>query len=192
MQTNYKKLSWFETLIISWLFVGLIIVIMILFTGLSFRMQSSISIALQIFDLHEEAIEARDNLMFVLNIPDEFNKQFYLAFTQIAVLPPETFEVPTDIVRGISAAVSESVDALSLAVVEGYQNNSTFTKSVAISAQPSAEGKIMGAMIQASDRLSNIVVIENNHAATLEIPYSYTASNLSLLYQRSKIENKNK
>ncbi|GEM_PF-2933863 len=94
MQTDYKNLNSFELSVIAFAAVGVVLTCTIVFSGLTSKQQSYFLSAVTMFDLHEQVASTGNDLVAVLDVPGEFYNQFYIAFTQVAVIDSENFQVP--------------------------------------------------------------------------------------------------
>jgi hypothetical protein len=176
MKTDFKNLNMFEAALVGWSFIGIVLVGAVMFSSLTPAKQSQVKAAFNIFDIKEGTREAMDTVNFVLDIPNQFYSQFYIAFEQVAVLPEYTFEVPKQIASDFSSAVTVVINNLSNQLQQGYEAQNQFAVVKAERSEIAYDGKVMGAMIDISDKLSSVTITETKvHPQTLKIPYKYTA-----------------
>lgn len=177
---DFQNLNKFEVAVVGMIVVGFIIFGLIVFCALTPRQQIYVADAIQIFDIHQQAAEAAQSVEFVVNIPNEFYAQFYIAFAEVVTLPSETFEVPTEVISQISSNISLAVNELAVEVATNYQKQNNFYASQAPEIQYDYTGKVAGAMIDLSDRLSTVTVLVSEPEKNLKIPYEYNGPNLNL------------
>ena len=112
MKTDYKNLDSFETAIVTLLIVGIGLTGTIIFSGLPMQQQDNVAGALSMFDIHQQAAGELVVVVAIFDTSQEFLDQFYLAFTQVAVLPDEVanrmIEAPTQVVRAYQGFLSFS------------------------------------------------------------------------------------
>lgn len=89
MNTNYQNLNHFEISTVILIFLGVGLAGTIFFSALNFQQQKNIASAVNMFDLHEQAISQLDSMEFVFSTTDAYYQQFYNAFAELAVLPEE-------------------------------------------------------------------------------------------------------
>lgn len=164
MKTNHKILDGFEIATVVLAVVGFLLIGIVLFSTLTPRTQNRINSAVNVLDIHQQFAKTTytmgSALDFTLDAADEFYKQFYIAFTQVAVLPAETFEVPTRIAADFYQGLGNFSDQIALE----YRQQNSADKQVAFDA-----GQILGAMIElsASD--------ESPDQTPQPIPYGFTS-----------------
>ena len=131
MKHDFQNLSTFDTATVIMIVLGILIVGLTGFLASPDAMAASIKDSVQILDTTDSWNQSLHLITHVYNTQAEFYEQFYLAFTQVAVLPEQTLELPQKIVS----------DFLSLAdeVVQSYQ-------TVAYNTKPDA-GRILGEML---------------------------------------------
>jgi hypothetical protein len=168
-----KHINSFEIAVVSMIVVGFILIGFTVFFSLTPRQQSNLAGAFQMFDIHEETAAGFENFKFIINIPNEFNKQFYKSFTEIATLPSETFDVPRQIASEFSRNITSAINNLSNQVAMGYSNQTQAHEQTAELAQLNPQGKVMGAMIDLTDKFSSAAVVEQKVPPSLNMHYDY-------------------
>lgn len=94
MKTDYQKLNTFESSVVVFIVIGVGLLGTIIFSALNAGQQNNLQQALNILDVHRQVAQSVESIKTMAAIQQEFYDQFYIAFTQVAVLPEETFEVP--------------------------------------------------------------------------------------------------
>lgn len=190
MKTDFKKLNLFEAALVTWSMVGVFLVAIVGFYSLTPEKQYQVKTAFDIFDIHEGTREATETLSFILEIPNEFYEEFYIAFEQVATLPAYTFEFPAEVASKLASNIEATVGHLTEQVLAGYESQNQFLAVSAPMREIAYDGKVMGAAIAISDKLSTFTILEQKaRAQTLEIPYGYSAPNINQLkYLTTKVE----
>ncbi len=168
MKTDYNKINLFEASVVAWSFLGLALMGGIFFSSLTPKNQASLVRAVSILDIHEQLANTADGLEFVSSIPNEFNKEFYIAFTQILELPSETYEFPAEVASQIISTTKIAVNELATQAVVSYQQQQQIEIARAQVIEPKVSGQILGAVID----LTEPPPVE------LKLPYSYPGPNL--------------
>jgi hypothetical protein len=168
MKTDYNKINLFEASVVAWSFIGLALIGGVFLSSMTPKNQTSLMQAVGIFDIHEHLEKTADGLEFVLNIPNEFNKQFYIAFTQVMELPRESYEFPAEVAREIISGSKIAINELASQAMESYQQQQQIEVARAQILEPKVSGQISGAVID----LTEPPPIE------LNLPYSYPGPNL--------------
>src|SRR5258708_24100236 len=174
MKTDYKNINSFEVAVVGMIAIGFVIVGIFLFATLTPRQQTRVTSAFDLLDIHEQtastAASTIEGVKFVIDVPNEFYNQFYIAFTEVAALPSETFEVPqqiaTDLVRNFSIALNNLTDQ----VATGYAAQNQLQDQKSQLTELAYDGKVMGAMIEISDKLSSMTVRSEEHTSELQSP----------------------
>ena len=182
METNYKKINSFEAAVVAMMFVGLLIVGAIIFSGLTPRQQVHVTRATQMFDVHEQfretVVQTTGSVKFVFETSDEFYNQFYQAFTEVASLPAEDFETPLLIARNVSSFLSNLSDQ----VAANYIAQVQLAPSVAIEfpnvVEAVYESRVLGALLDLTATMPQIeyfipAAIAGEKVENLEIPYHF-------------------
>lgn len=107
MDTDYKNLDGFESAAITVAVAGILLIGTLAFLGLSYNQQSYFVSALNVLDIHEQAEQSAQDIQFAMSVPEEFYKQVYVAFTQVAVLPDETVNSVIQWASNIQVAFSQ-------------------------------------------------------------------------------------
>jgi hypothetical protein len=94
MHTDYQNLNSFELSVVVFIGVGVLLIGTIAFSSMGIRHQNNFLQALNILDVQAQVAESAASIQTLLSFQQEFYNQFYVAFTQVATLPAETFEVP--------------------------------------------------------------------------------------------------
>lgn len=184
MRTDYQNINKFEVGIVCVIAIGFVIIGVILFSSLTPRKQAEISGALNMFNIRQEAAETIETVEFVYNIPDEFYKEFNMAFVQVATLPEDTLNVPLDTYTQLYRIVAYVVNNLTDQALVGYRAQNQFQIATASQRHIAYDGKIMGAMINVADRLSQVVVREKPRSQNLDLYYSYPTPDYNLSISR--------
>ena len=153
MKTDYKNINSFEVAAVCAIIVGFLLVGIVLFSGLTPNKQAAVASSFDIFDLHRQSMEAFETIKFVYDIPEEFYKQFYIAFTELATLPEGTLEMPVETAAELYRNVASAFTNLSDQVANGYSKQNSKARGNVAQAY---EGQVMGAMIDLSYRVSEI------------------------------------
>ncbi|OGE79907.1 MAG: hypothetical protein A2660_00430 [Candidatus Doudnabacteria bacterium RIFCSPHIGHO2_01_FULL_45_18] len=143
MHTDYQKINSFEVATVVVIAVGFLLVGAMLFASFTPRAQTQVAAAFRMLDVHQDFNATLDEVKFIASIPNKFNQEFYLAFTQVAVLPVETFTRPQQTVSDWYQALANYSDQVA----------GNYLAVVSVQPQISGEGKILGTMI---DRLATI------------------------------------
>ena len=177
MKTDYKNINSFEAAVVGMIAVGFVIVGIVLFATLTPRQQVNVVSAFDVFDLHQQTIATTsltlESVTFVWNIPTEFYNQFYIAFTEVATLPEQAVEMPILVAKELSRNISVAIDNLADQASRGYMSQAQYHNQNSEMALLPYDGKIMGAMIEVSDKLSNMTVVERNSHSSLKMYYDY-------------------
>lgn len=107
MRTDYQNINGFESLTIIFITVGLVLTGAIIFTGLTPKQQTGFVAALDILDARRQAVQTVAEMSLVYGGQQEFFNQFYLAFTQVAIVPPENFEASKKVFRTAAKSVEQ-------------------------------------------------------------------------------------
>jgi hypothetical protein len=180
MHTDYKNINKFDVAIVAMIAIGFIITGVFLFASLTPRVQMNVTTSLQMFDVHEQFAKTMDTTAFVIDLPNEFFNQFYIAFTEVATLPPEIFETPRDIVLELKRNVTVAINNLADQVATGYAAQNDQEVQIAQTARVAYNGKVMGAVIDVTDAIAEFSV-EQPIKNILEIPYSYQVPSFAQL-----------
>ncbi|MBX4186857.1 MAG: hypothetical protein KW802_01175 [Candidatus Doudnabacteria bacterium] len=190
MKTDYQNIKTFDVAVVGMITAGFIIIGVLVFSSLTPRQQVAWSQSVEILDIHQEfgqtVAETKTVSEFVYNIPQEFYNQFYIAFTQVATLPEEVIDTPISVGQELLRNVKVAFNNLSDQVAVGYtaQNNLLAQKSE-LAVLP-YDGKVMGAMIEVSDKLSTIAVTDTSPHGTLNMHYDYAVPSLPEVIKRSE------
>ncbi|OGE73701.1 MAG: hypothetical protein A3I07_02010 [Candidatus Doudnabacteria bacterium RIFCSPLOWO2_02_FULL_42_9] len=168
MKTDYQNLNWFETSLVAWGFVGVVVVGIVFFTGLTPQMQSDVAQAVTILDMNQQAQGVVDTVTFVWDAQNDFYEQFYLAFTEVATIPFEDFE-PT--IEAYSLAINHLTDQ----VRSGYEGQQQISYDT--------QGKVLGAIIEIGS-----IDTEPTYELELEMPYKFETPNINFLNNFAKVE----
>jgi hypothetical protein len=189
MKTDYNNINKFEVAIVSMIAVGFVILGVTLFTSLTPRQQANVTAAFKMFDVREQAAATVEDVKFIFGVPEEFYNQFYIAFTEVVSFPAEDIELATSVAVELKNNVVAVFDNLTSQVVQGYaQQNQLQERSDDFALLP-YDGKIMGAMIDLSDKISSITVREKNPPTSLNLHYEYSAPKIELLNSALKYLN---
>ncbi len=180
MKNDYQNINSFDVAVVSMITIGFIIIGIILFGTLTPRQQTNISSALEIFDIHEQVVNETETVQFVFNIPNEFYKEFYVAFVEVASVPLENFELPVMIAKEMSRNVVAIFNNLSDQVAAGYANQNNYQTHSSELAQLNYEGRVMGAAIELSDKISHITAIEQKSNSSLDLNFEYAPPKLDI------------
>jgi hypothetical protein len=193
MKTNYQNINSFEVAIVGMITAGFILVGIILFSTLTPRTQANVASSLNMFDIHERVADTisstTDEIGFMMDIPNQFYNQFYIAFTQTATLPSETFEIPAQIATELSRDVSAAINNLGVQVAEGYSHqiqtevqSSQATQEGTELAYESYPGKVLGAtvdLISAGATAGSVRIVGIGTGQNINFPYTYSPPELS-------------
>jgi len=179
MHTDYQKVNHFDVAVVTMILVGFVLIGGIIFSSLTPRGQTDVTEALSMFDIHEQAAmqtnQTLDTVNFVLDVQSEFYNQFYKAFSELAVMPEDTFEVPIKIAHNLAGFFND----LSVQVAEGYEKQNQMTKQIAYS-----QGQVLGAVMDLSGQFAaepqaNVLSGDCAEAeptqVSLKIPYQFVA-----------------
>ncbi|MBX4191841.1 MAG: hypothetical protein KW804_03515 [Candidatus Doudnabacteria bacterium] len=181
MKTDYNNINKFEVAVVSLIAVGFVILGITLYSSLTPRQQSVITSSLQMFDMKEHVATTIDEIKFVYGIPNEFYNQFYIAFSDVVTLPLDDFEVIGWAVGELSNQTSVVINHLIDQTAAGYAAQNQSVSQYSQLAELSPNGKVMGAVIDVSDTISNLVVREQSVRTSLDFHYDYTPPKLELL-----------
>jgi hypothetical protein len=179
MKTDYKNINSFEVAVVSMIAVGLVIVGLTIFSSLTPRQQLAVTSAFELFDVHERTVETVENVKFVLDIPNEFYNQFYIAFTEVATLPSETIDVPQEIAGEIVRNIKTAFNTLSDQAMSGYMAQSQYHNQTASLTELAHDGVIMGAMIEMTDKMSTMVLVNTSKPEEINFHYEYKVPNIN-------------
>lgn len=91
MKTNYQQLNFFETATVSVLVLGLVLVGVFAFAALPTNTQQNLGAAISFLDVHAQIAPPLEGVQTAIGVSQDFLQQFYVAFSEVAVLPPEVF-----------------------------------------------------------------------------------------------------
>jgi len=91
MKTDYEDLNSFDASVVITIVIGLSLIMAMGFSQLSFENQADLVKAVPIFDLHDQAQQQLAVIQLMFESSEIFLDRFYVAFTQVAVLPDDTF-----------------------------------------------------------------------------------------------------
>ncbi len=172
MKTDFNKLGIVETAMLTWAFVGMIVIGAVTFNSLTPNSQKNVTKAFTMFDMHETIKQVADTALFVYDAPKVFYEEFYIAFVDLTKLPPETFEV--------AKATRIAFNNLADQVTSGYSAVQELQIANAQIIEPQPEGKVAGAMIDLSVKLETMTVSETKpRTKELKMPYSFVPIDLS-------------
>jgi hypothetical protein len=132
--------------------------------------------------MHEQFAASAGVVGFAIDAQNEFYNQFYLAFTQVAAVPPETFEVPSEIAAELARNFKVAVNNMTQQAASGYAAQTELSLQVQQEADKAVGGKVMGTMISLTDKLSDLAV-QTPSADTLKLPYEYKQPQFKQLTQ---------
>src|SRR3989344_7584887 len=95
MKTDYEDLNSFDASVVITIVIGLSLIMAMGFSQLSFENQADLVKAVPIFDLHDQAQQQLAVIQLMFESSEIFLDRFYVAFTQVAVLPKDTFTTTT-------------------------------------------------------------------------------------------------
>jgi hypothetical protein len=175
MKTDYQNINAFEASVVAMIVLGFVVLGMVVFSGLAPRQQKNVASAFDLFDFHEAAAQSIDSVQFLMGVPEEFYNQFYIAFEQVAALPPETLTAP----REVAQRLYDSIGNFSDQIAEAKQLDKPEVYAFVHYKGP---GVVLGASVVAttstchSDQSQPLAKTE-----TLKIPYTYESPDLSKL-----------
>ena len=176
MKTNYKLLTMFEVATVFMAVAGFVLIGVMLFANLTPRTQTKVTSSFDILDMNQTAAQANQVVGFVFDSTDEFYKQFYVAFTQIATLPPEIFETPVRIASNFYEAFGNFSDQVGL----DYRLQNQSNEQIAFDG-----GKVLGVLIDLG-RKNNPP--DCNPLAKMQDRYNYQPPDINQIIKNLKVE----
>jgi hypothetical protein len=195
MKTNYQSINLFEVAVVGMITIGFVLIGVILFSGLTPRSQTNVASAFNMFDIHEQMASTVnstiDSEQFVMDVPNEFYNQFYVAFNQVATMPSDTFDLPVAVAAELARNITVTINNLSDQVAEGYAEQvqtqdyiAELTQGGTMVAYENLQGKVLGASIDRSFKNSTAgcgSVTGNTTEQTLKMTYGYNPPDLDKL-----------
>lgn len=148
--------------------VGVLLIGTIVFSGLTPPVRNNFLSSLNIFDVHEQAAQSAQDIQLVLGAPQEFYEQFYLAFTQVAVLPKEPVDAAYQWSSNIKVAYSQFQN-FSDQIVFDYRNVNKKERQIAYANVFAREGRVAGASINLVSK-PNCVHVPNFYRVDYHAP----------------------
>ncbi|HTL39588.1 MAG TPA: hypothetical protein VL306_02140 [Methylomirabilota bacterium] len=176
MKTDYKNLNLFDASAVAVALIGICLISTLVFFGLPAKDQDNVTKALSMFDLHDEALQEVSAVEGIFNISNNYMDQFYIAFSEVAIMPAEIFTVPAS-----AKTAWNNLLAYADVVGETYrENNSSSTQYIAAD-----NGEVLGAMIVSGIDSLNFDQDQINPDAfssenELVLPYSFNAPSWDL------------
>lgn len=113
MKTDYQNLNLFEFFAVFFVVIGIGLTCTILFTAFNDKQQSYFISALDVFDIHEEAMSSAQSVAVMKDVPQEYFNQFYIAFSQITEISLEDLDISPDIILVAYAAMTRHPEVTS-------------------------------------------------------------------------------
>jgi hypothetical protein len=120
--------------------VGIVLIAVEIFACLPSDTQTLISSSASMLDMHEEWAQTVSIALNFLDVSKEFENQFYLAFVDIASIPPESIQLPPVMVNAYNAFL-----AYADTFAAGYGDYGT---DVAYQINNMETGRVLGTMIE--------------------------------------------
>jgi hypothetical protein len=174
LKTDYSNLNSFELSAVSFIVVGIVLLGTIIFSSLDYKQQTIVARGFEILDMGEEATATTETVKFVVNIPHEFMDQFYVAFTQVAVLPAETFEIPQTVFQ---TAFDEFINFADQTAV-AYASQNSLERALVYA--PMIAGTSVDLFTQQSEPVPKPEP-DCGPSPGLVIPYTYTELDIGLV-----------
>lgn len=172
MKTDYTNLNTFEVLVVMFIMIGAMLVAIISFSGLTPAQQSHVTMAFNILDMHEQAPQIIQSTENILDIPGEFYNQFYLAFTQVAVVDLNPFEYSGQSLLDYADRIALNYSSQNL------PDNQMVDQTLALDIDV---GKVLGVSF---DLIQDSPVVKNcrgePQAGVVLVPYSYQEPKINL------------
>ncbi|MEO8065776.1 MAG: hypothetical protein ABI643_02885 [Candidatus Doudnabacteria bacterium] len=143
MNTDFQNLNVFESSAVFFITIGIFLITTILFSGLNFSQQNNVIRSLSVLDIHQQVGESLAEAQLILSGEEEFYNQFYIAFTEIAVLPADVFEAPGQYIKLAYNGLADYSDQF----VYGYEKRNSYRYSFESSGKSARAGIVAGAMI---------------------------------------------
>lgn len=141
MKTDYNNLKLTDTLAVFIAAVGIVIVGVLGFQSLPSEHQTRVAHAVEILDMQEQIDQQAQALAFLLfEAPDDFFKEFYVAFGQVASIPYETIVTWQETGKQIQTAIYDLSDTVGVA----YQKNFIDSSRQAMAMSKSQPGIVLG------------------------------------------------
>src|SRR3989338_6677211 len=131
MRSNHEMINTFEAAAVVMAFVGILIIGMILLASLTPRQQKVVLTSFELLDAGELVGETAQTAETIIDIPNEFYKQFYIAFNQLAILPAEIFIKPIGALKKTYAALGNYSDL----IASNYQKQNVSAVHVAFAGE---------------------------------------------------------
>jgi hypothetical protein len=119
MRTDYQNINGFESLTIVFIIVGIFLAGTIIFSGLASKQQVKFVAALDILDAHEQVVQSLRGIGLIYDGQQEFFNQFYIAFTQVAVVNPDGLKISRDTLIAVYKSATNRVGQTSPPVIAG-------------------------------------------------------------------------
>ena len=157
MKTNYNNLTKFEACIVFVAVVGIALIGLEFYAGLSAQTRTQVAAAFEVFDLHSQFNQVSSMAETTIAVTNDFYNQFDIAFTQVFSFPDA---IGTPLIQ-----VADSFGSYAEAVASNYHSSYV--------AQTQMQGRVLGASLISQQAES--VVQQTQSTAVARKHYDYLA-----------------